>query len=43
MCDEVIFLGRYLHTIGDLRKALDGGQSGYHPGEWLRVEVEKPA
>lgn len=26
MCDEVIFRGRYLHTIEDLRKALDGGE-----------------
>ena len=26
MCDEVIFRGRYIRTIEDLRKALDGGE-----------------
>jgi hypothetical protein len=26
MCDEVIFRGRYLHTIEDLQSALGGGE-----------------
>lgn len=41
MCDEVIFRGRYLHTIEDLRAAIGGGevvpnrQCGYNKNDLL--------